>query len=111
MAKKAVATFSGDKASKRTFVKCIRMEKSDRTGGFLREEVKFIGNNERRGAGDDTLFCFMDMELQEIIDRTVAEYAPLVKASSEAYWEGTVTGNADAFDRYAETNKKKSVRK
>ena len=32
MAKKAVATFSGDKASKRTFVKCIRMEKSDRTG-------------------------------------------------------------------------------
>ena len=48
----------------------------------------------------------MNMELQEIIDRTVAEYAPLVKASSEAYWEGTVTGNADAFDRYAETNKK-----
>ena len=73
---------------------------------FLREEVKFIGNNDRRGAGDDTLFCFMNMELQEIIDRTVAEYAPLVKASSEAYWEGTVTGNADAFDRYAETNKK-----
>lgn len=48
----------------------------------------------------------MDMELQEIIDRTVAEYAPLVKASSEAYWEGTTTGSAAAFDRYAETNKK-----
>ena len=35
MAKKAVATFSGDKASKRTFVKCIRMEKSDRTGAYI----------------------------------------------------------------------------
>lgn len=74
--------------------------------GFLREEVRFIGNNDRRGAGDDTLFCFMDMELQEIIDRTVAEYAPLVKASSEAYWEGTTTGSAAAFDRYAEVSKK-----
>ena len=48
----------------------------------------------------------MDMELQEIIDRTVAEYAPLVKASSEAYWEGTTTGSAAAFDRYAEVSKK-----
>ncbi|HIZ85572.1 MAG TPA: M2 family metallopeptidase [Candidatus Coprenecus stercoravium] len=46
------------------------------------------------------------MELQEIIDRTVAEYAPLVKASSEAYWEGTTTGSADAFDRYADINKR-----
>ena len=54
----------------------------------------------------DTLFSFVLMELQEIIDRTVAAYAPLVKASSEAYWEGTTTGNAAAFDRYAEINKK-----
>ena len=38
MAKKAVATFSGDKASKRTFVKCIRMEKSDRTGGMEKSD-------------------------------------------------------------------------
>ena len=38
MAKKAVATFSGDKASKRTFVKCIRMEKSDRTGAYIFKE-------------------------------------------------------------------------
>ena len=37
-AKKAVATFSGDKASKRTFVKCIRMEKSDRTGAYIFKE-------------------------------------------------------------------------
>ncbi len=51
-------------------------------------------------------FYFVLMELQEIIDRTVAAYAPLVKASSEAYWEGTTTGNAAAFDRYAEINKK-----
>ena len=46
------------------------------------------------------------MELQEIIDRTVAAYAPLVRASSEAYWEGTTTGSSAAFDRYAEVNKK-----
>lgn len=38
MAKKAVATFSGDKASKRTFVKCIRMEKSERTGAYIFKE-------------------------------------------------------------------------
>ena len=37
MAKKAVATFSGDKASKRTFVKCIR-EKSERTGAYIFKE-------------------------------------------------------------------------
>lgn len=48
----------------------------------------------------------MDMDLQEIIDRTVAAYAPLVKASSEAYWEGTTTGSAAAFERYAEINRK-----
>ena len=35
MAKKA---FSGDKASKRTFVKCIRMEKSERTGAYIFKE-------------------------------------------------------------------------
>ncbi len=46
------------------------------------------------------------MELQEIIDRTVAAYAPLVRASSEAYWEGTTTGSPAAFDRYADINKK-----
>ena len=38
MAKKAVATFSGDRASKRTFVKCIRMDKSDRTGAYIFKE-------------------------------------------------------------------------
>lgn len=48
----------------------------------------------------------LKMDLQEIIDRTVAAYAPLVKAASEAYWEGTTTGSAEAFERYAETNKK-----
>lgn len=46
------------------------------------------------------------MDLQEIIDRTVAAYAPLVKAASEAYWEGTTAGSAEAFERYAEINKK-----
>ncbi|HIT49348.1 MAG TPA: DUF4295 domain-containing protein [Candidatus Coprenecus stercoripullorum] len=38
MAKKAVATFSGDKASKRTFVKCIRMDKSERSGAYIFKE-------------------------------------------------------------------------
>ncbi len=38
MAKKAVATFSGDRASKRTYVKCIRMDKSDRSGAYVFKE-------------------------------------------------------------------------
>ena len=48
------------------------------------------------------IIVFRDMDLQEIIDRTVAAYAPLVKASSEAYWEGTTTGSAEAFERYSQ---------
>lgn len=35
MAKKAVASFSGDKASARNTVKCIRMDKSDKTGAYV----------------------------------------------------------------------------
>ena len=35
MAKKAVATFSGDKSASRNFVKCIRMDKSARTGAYV----------------------------------------------------------------------------
>ena len=35
MAKKAVATFSGDKSEKRNVVKCIRMEKSPKTGAYV----------------------------------------------------------------------------
>lgn len=38
MAKKAVATFSGDKSEKRNVVKCIRMAKSERTGAYVFEE-------------------------------------------------------------------------
>ncbi|MCF0166023.1 MAG: DUF4295 domain-containing protein [Bacteroidales bacterium] len=38
MAKKAVATFSGDRAAKRNLVKCIRMEKSERTGAYVFKE-------------------------------------------------------------------------
>lgn len=37
MAKKAVATFRGD-VKKRTFVKCIKMEKSDRSGAYAFKE-------------------------------------------------------------------------
>lgn len=35
MAKKPVATFSGDRASKGNTVKCIRMDKSERTGAYV----------------------------------------------------------------------------
>lgn len=41
MAKKSVATFSEDKAGKRTYVKCIKMEKSDRSGAYIFKE-KFV---------------------------------------------------------------------
>ncbi len=34
MAKKAVASFSGDKASLRNRVKCIRMVRSERSGSY-----------------------------------------------------------------------------
>lgn len=40
MAKKAVATFSGDKSQLRNVVKCIRMVKSERTGAYaFNEEI------------------------------------------------------------------------
>ena len=38
MAKKAVATFSGDKSQNRDVVKCIRMVKSERTGAYVFQE-------------------------------------------------------------------------
>jgi putative alpha-1,2-mannosidase len=38
MAKKAVATFSGDRAAKRNYVKCIRMDRSPRTGSYIFKE-------------------------------------------------------------------------
>ncbi len=38
MAKKAVATFSGDKSQLRNVVKCIRMVRSDRSGAYVFNE-------------------------------------------------------------------------
>lgn len=38
MAKKAVATFSGDKSQAKNFVKCIKMAKSSRTGAYVFQE-------------------------------------------------------------------------
>lgn len=35
MAKKAVATFSGDESALKNVVKCIRMDKSERTGAYI----------------------------------------------------------------------------
>ncbi|MDD2419015.1 MAG: DUF4295 domain-containing protein [Bacteroidia bacterium] len=40
MAKKVVATFSGVRGSSRTKVKCIRMDRSDRSGSYsFKEEM------------------------------------------------------------------------
>jgi hypothetical protein len=38
MAKKAVATFSGNKAASKNVVKCIRMYKSQKTGAYAFDE-------------------------------------------------------------------------
>ncbi len=38
MAKKAVATFSGDKSQLRNMVKCIKMVKSDKSGSYIFNE-------------------------------------------------------------------------
>ena len=38
MAKKAVATFSGDKSQLKNVVKCIKMVKSERTGAYMFNE-------------------------------------------------------------------------
>ncbi|MBQ0025695.1 MAG: DUF4295 domain-containing protein [Bacteroidales bacterium] len=45
MAKKAVATFSGDKSALRNVVKCIKMVKSDRTGAYMFQE-EFVPTEE-----------------------------------------------------------------
>jgi hypothetical protein len=38
MAKKSVATFSGEKGKSKTVVKCIRMTNSERTGSYVFQE-------------------------------------------------------------------------
>ena len=38
MAKKAVATFGGDRAQQKSVVKCIRMVKSERSGAYAFKE-------------------------------------------------------------------------
>ncbi|MBO4535692.1 MAG: DUF4295 domain-containing protein [Bacteroidales bacterium] len=45
MAKKAVATFSGDKSQLKNVVKCIKMVKSSRTGAYVFEE-QFVPTDE-----------------------------------------------------------------
>ena len=39
MAKKAVATFSGDKSQLKNVVKCIKMVKSEKTGAYIFKEA------------------------------------------------------------------------
>ena len=44
MAKKSVASFSGDKSSLRNYVKCIRMDRSERSGSYaFQEEMVLTG--------------------------------------------------------------------
>ncbi|MFA7115780.1 MAG: DUF4295 domain-containing protein [Bacteroidales bacterium] len=38
MAKKSVATFGGDRASIKKYVKCIRMQKSEKSGSYIFKE-------------------------------------------------------------------------
>ena len=38
MAKKAVATFGGDRKDQKTVVKCIRMDKNGRSGSYVFKE-------------------------------------------------------------------------
>ncbi len=38
MAKKAVASFSADKSASRSVTKCIRMDRSERTGSYAFKE-------------------------------------------------------------------------
>lgn len=45
MAKKAVATFSGDKSALKNVVKCIKMVKSERTGAYVFQE-EIVPNDE-----------------------------------------------------------------
>lgn len=45
MAKKAVATFSGDKSQSKNITKCIRMVKSAKTGAYVFEE-EMVPNTE-----------------------------------------------------------------
>ncbi|MDR0688325.1 MAG: DUF4295 domain-containing protein [Prevotellaceae bacterium] len=45
MAKKAVASFKADKASAKSYTKCIKLVKSEKTGAYaFKEEV--VHNNE-----------------------------------------------------------------
>ncbi len=45
MAKKAVASFSGDKSQLRNQVKCIRMVKSEKSGSYMfNEEMVHVNN-------------------------------------------------------------------
>ena len=45
MAKKAVATFGGDRSQNKNIVKCIKMVKSERTGAYMFQE-EFVPTDE-----------------------------------------------------------------
>jgi len=48
MAKKAVASFKADKSSAKSYTKCIKMVKSEKTGAYsFKEEV--VHNNDVKG--------------------------------------------------------------
>ena len=45
-----------------------------------------------------------EMELKEIISKTESSVHPLYIQASNAYWNGTITGNPDDFAKYTEAN-------
>lgn len=47
MAKKAVATFAGNKAGAKKVVKCIRMDKSPKTGAYVFVEELLSAEEEK----------------------------------------------------------------
>ena len=58
MAKKAVATFAGDKSQNKNVVKCIRMVRSKKTGSYYFEEaVVPVGQEKEFLAGKKFVVC------------------------------------------------------
>lgn len=46
-----------------------------------------------------------EMELRQIIDKTVEQYKPLMVESNLAYWNGAISGSEVEFAKYAQANK------
>ena len=63
MAKKAVATFSGDKSQLKNVVKCIKMVKSERTGAYVFNE-EMVPTAEVKNFFTKKYFCVAIKEMR-----------------------------------------------